>query len=120
MSLVADERRLQEHTVGQLVLDTQAVLRGPGNHKVRINCAQAKDRRNSRRPGRGIRQIGIRERDRLQVRYNSGLAEDDVAFWLIVKNTETAAKDRLVVAERGERESKARSEEVLRLVKSAL
>src|SRR5215471_1545268 len=120
MSLVANERRLQENAPGQLALHAQAVLRRAGHHKIRVQRADAENRGDAGRSTGGIRQIAVRERDRLQVRHNTGLAENNIAFRLIVEDPDPAANDGLVVAEWRERETKARSEEVLRLVEAAL
>jgi len=65
----------QEYAVGQLMLDTQAVLHGPGNHKIGVNGTHVEDGAHPCRPAEGFEQIGIREGGRLQERDDAGLTE---------------------------------------------
>src|SRR5262249_49583253 len=119
-SLVSDVRRLQEHTEGQLVLHPQAVLHGPGNHKVGIYGAETEDGGDTCAPGGWIRQVGVRELNGLQERNHAWLPEDDIAFRFVIEDAEAAAKHGFVITKWRKGEAEPRCEQVLRLVETAL
>src|SRR5256885_8061362 len=115
-SLIANIGHFQENPMAQLLLDADAVLQHPSNHKVGVDRAETKNGWCYSGAAGRSRQIRVRIRHSLQKRNNAWLAKDDVAFGLVEEESQAAPNRGLVIAEGRKCEAETRSEQIFRLV----
>src|SRR5580658_5445526 len=117
-AVIADVGHLEEDSVRQFPLDTETVLLVARDSKVGIDTSGVADRWSRATRGQGA-QISGGVRHRLHERNDARVAEDQVAFRLVVKHAPAGA-DYGLVAEWRPRDSNARTEQALWIEETAI